>query len=819
MIENYLKIAFRALVRSKVHSTINITGLSLGIAVCILITLYVNDEWTFDRFHSKADRIFRVYAKEDWGDKQQFSYANTPFAMGPTLKENFPEIESQVRFNRRGTQVKVGTEIYNDEVSIAGQDFFKVFDFRIIKGMSDHVLDNQSNVVLNTRSARKYFGEADPIGKTIAIQLDETFYEFNVAAVVEQAPTNSSLTFQIIVSDLNYSRMYDQQTLTSAWFSIDPETYVLLREGATKQEIEAKLPALFRTVLGEQQFRESKYTVGLQPLTSIHLDTSYPLGDAPVSDPKYSLILGTIALLILVVACINFVTLSIGRSLKRAKEVGIRKVVGAQRRQLVFQFVGEAVLIAAIAMIIGIALSFFSIDAFNDMASKQLEFPFNGFLLCVVGSLLLVIGVISGSYPAFILSGFKPVTILKGTSITSGGSKQTLRKVLVGVQLVLSIFLVTCTLIMRNQLQFLQNKNLGFNKEQLIVVPMNLPRGPSLTETTKAGFEKTEQFKVVLTGKPGISEICAASHAFGNGKWVSVGFTDDAGIYHTLSTNFVDEDYIDVMQMEMVQGRNFSENIPADKRRSVIVNEAFAKEFGWPDAAVGKRLPGKKFGDHEIIGVVKDFNYSSLYKKVEPLVLMMTPKVLEGGVENVTIDSRPTPKLIVRLKAGEAAAGIKAIEDAWHQLSVGEEFEFAFVEESLNRQYASDRNLGRIVSIATILAILIGSLGLYGLASLAMQNRTKEITIRKVLGATEGSLLMLLSREYIVLIVSCLVISIPITIHMMQEWLSTFEYRVPIGWLVFLIAGGISLTIALLTIGHQTFKTASVQPAQALKYE
>jgi len=816
MIRNYLTIAFRALVRSKVHSAINIIGLSLGIAVCLLITLYVKDEWTFDKFHSKSDRIYRVYASEDWGENEKFSYATTPLPMGPTLKENLPEIEQQVRWSRFGTQVKVGDQNYSEPVVVAGENFFDVFDFKVLDG-SGEALHKQSSVILTENYARKYFGNSDPIGKTISIQLQEEFYEYNVAAVIENVPTNSSLDFQMIISDLNYTRMYDQEALTGHWFSIDPETYVLLRDGVNYKDVEAKFPALFKTVLGEDRYKESKYTVGLQPMTSIHLDTNYPLGEAPVSDPKYSLILGAIAVLILFVACINFVTLSIGRSLKRAKEVGIRKVVGAARKQLITQFVGEAVLVATISMIIGVGMAAVSMPTFNNLSGKELVFPFNGFLLAIIGALLLIIGLISGSYPAFVLSGFRPVAILKG-SIQSGGSKQTLRKVLVGVQLVLSIFLVTCTLVMRNQLQFLQSKNLGYNKEHLVIVPMNLPRGPRMTELAQKGFEKTEQFKIVLTGKPGIKEMCAAAHDFARGAWMNVGYTDDKGVYHVFNTNFIDDDYIPVMQMQLVQGRNFDDANPADKRRSIIINEAFAKEYGWTDA-IGKRLPGKKFGDHEIIGVVKDFNYSSLYKKVEPLAIMMGPEVLASGIENINIDNRPVPKLIVRLNAGETAAGIEEIKKAWSQLSPDEEFRFFFTDESLNKQYASDLNLGKIVGIATILAILIGSLGLYGLASLAMQNRTKEITIRKVLGATEGSLLVLLSREYIVLILICLTISVPLTIYMMQGWLSTFEYRVPIGWLVFVIAGGISLAIAILTIGHQTLRTASTQPAQSLKYE
>jgi putative ABC transport system permease protein len=817
MIRNYMKIAFRALWRSKGHSIINILGLSLGIGCCVLISLYVYDEWTFDTFHSKAERIFRVYGREDWGENQQFSSSNTPFPMGPALKENLPEVESQVRINKIGTQVRVGDQMFSETLNIVGQDFFRVFDFEIVKGEGPAVLSNASNIVLTDWAAKKYFGDDDPIGKVISVQLGENFEEFKVAAVTRNLPSNSSITYYLLISDLNFPKLYSERALTSAWFNISPETYVLLQDGVDYRTVESKFPSLFRTILGEEDYKASKYSPGLQPLTTIHLDTSYPGGDVSISDPKYSYILVAIALLILVVGCINFVTLSVGRSLRRAKEVGIRKVVGAQRRQLITQFIGEAIIVTAISMVVGMAMAAGTLTTFNELASKRLAFPLDGFLLLVVTSLLVVIGLIAGSYPAFILSSFRPITILKG-AVQSGSSKQGMRRVLVGVQLVLSIFLISSTLVMRDQLDFLQRKNLGFNKEQLAVVQLNVPRGGRMPERVQAGFVKAEQFKLELARVPEIKAVAAASHDFGNGGWVNVGYTDDGNTYRTFDMLVVDDEYIPVMRMEMAQGRNFSDANPADARRSVIVNEAFAREYGWTDA-VGKKLPGKNFLDHEVIGVVKDFNYTSLYTKVPPLVILQSPAIILAGMENINVGNTPVPKLFLRLEAGSTALALDKVNEIWDKITGGEEFAFSFVDQALAEQYRSDQNLGRIVGVATVLAIIIGSLGLYGLASLAMQNRTKEISIRKVMGATERSLLMLLSRDYVVLIVVCLVLSVPATIYAMQGWLSSFEYRVSIGWGVFAFAGGISLVIAFATIGYQTLKTAWTQPAEALKYE
>lgn len=816
MIRNYLKIAFRSLWRSKGHSFINVTGLSLGIACCILIILFVTDEWTFDRFHSKADRIYRLFARENWGENQEFFYTNTPFPMGPTLKDNIPEIESQVRIDKMSTLVKAGDNQFSETLTIAGQDFFKVFDFPIIRG-SKEALEQQNHVVISDWLAKKYFGDADPINRTVSIQLGEVFEDFTVAAVVPRTPTNSSIEFYLMISDLNFPKLYSEQRLTSSWFTISPETYVMLREGVSREKVSAKFPSVFRAVLGEERFTKSKYSAGLQPLTSIHLDTSYPVGLAPVSDPKYARILGAIAILILAVACINFVTLSIGRSMKRAKEVGVRKVVGAARRQLILQFIGEAVIVTLIAMTLGLALAVLNLPVFNALAGKQLVFPWNGFIVVVVLSLLAVIGLIAGSYPAFVLSAFRPVTILKG-NIQRNSSKQNLRKALVGVQLVLSIFLISSTLLMRDQLAFLQNKNLGFSKEQLVVIQLNVPRGGRMAERVNKGLEKAEQFKPELTRLPGVSAVCASSHDFANGNWVNAGFTDDKGTYRTFNMNVVDEDYLPTLGMKLVQGRNFSGDNIADRKRSVIVNEAFAKAYGWKDA-IGKKIPGKDFPDHEVIGVVSDFNYASLYTRVEPLVLVYEPSIILNGIENINVDNSPVPKLMIRLRAGNMQATIDDIRSVWEKITGGEEFVFTFVDEAINTQYRADQNLGKIVSIATILAIIIGSLGLYGLASLAMQNRTKEISIRKVLGATERSLLVLLSKDYIYLIVVSLALSVPVTVYLMNNWLSTFEYRIAIGAEVFLVAGGISLLIALITISYQAVKTAWSQPAETLKYE
>ena len=502
--------------------------------------------------------------------------------------------------------------------------------------------------------------------------------------------------------------------------------------------------------------------------------------------------------------------------MKRAKEVGIRKLAGAQRQHLIFQFIGEAVIVTSLALVIGIVLALLALPAFNDLANKQLVMYFDGFMVAEIFMLIVIIGLFAGSYPALILSSFKPIAVLKG-GIQTSSSKQSLRKALVGFQLVLSIFLISSTLIMQKQLNFLQKKNLGFSKEQLAVIQLNVPSG-RLRERIPKGFEKAEQFKIELAKISQIASVCASSHDFGNGNWMNVGYTDEKGTYRTFFYNSIDADYIPALKMQMKFGRNFNDENPSDKRMGIIINEAFAKEYGWTDP-IGKRIPGKNFQEHQVIGVVKDFNYQSLYTKVEPLVLAMDPMIVLSGIENINLGSTAVPKLLVRLKPGNATETIDQIKDIWDRLTGEEEFAFSFVDQTLDAQYRADKNLGKIVSIATALAILIGSLGLYGLASLAMQNRTKEISIRKVLGASEQSLLVLLSKDYVYLIAIALTLSIPITWYLMKNWLSTFEYRIEIGPGVFIIAGCVSLAITVVTISYQAIKTAWSQPAQTLKCE
>lgn len=815
MLKNYTKVALRNILRSKVHSIITLAGLSVGIACCILIVLFVKDEWTFDNFHTKADRIYRAWSFENYGQDEQFLNTVTAYPLGPALTESFNEVAGFTRLNQINQVVQVSFDQYNEEVTVVTPSFFDVFDFPVMHGKVNKVLLDRDAAILTRKQALKYFGTDQAIGETLRMDLGDGERIFTVKAVVEDVPSNSSLQFELIISELNNPAFMGERELSS-WYHVRPETYLVLKEGHDAQDVTSKIPMLMKQVLGED-YVEGQYTIGLQPLLDIHLNNDMPAGIAPVSDPRYTYILAAIALLILFLGCVNFVTLSISRSINRSKEVGVRKAVGAQRNQLVMQFLCEAVMMTLLATGVGLLIAMANLGWFNELSGKQLVFQFGATTWWTLFVLILVIGMISGSYPALVLASFKPTAILKG-KLGNTANKQGFRRVLVGIQFVLTISLVSTTLFVKDQLHFLQHKNLGFDKDQLAVVQLNVPQGDKLFQRITKGFEKSKVFVHALEGKPGIASVGVGNHTFGSGGWTKVGFTGREGKYHDFNMLVVDEDFIKTTELSIIQGRGFNREYTSDVRRAVVVNEAFMEAFNLP-AGVGQKLPGDDFEDHEIIGVVQDFNYSSLHGIVEPLVMVINPMLVMSGVDNVGIGSNPLPKLFVRLHAGEISQGLATLENTWHNMMQGEEFEYEFVDQVLAIQYRQEQNLSEIVTIASALAMIIGCMGLFALASLGIENRKREVSIRKVLGASQQALIVLLSREYISLVLLALVVSIPITIYTVSAWLETFAYRIEVGHEMFLRTGVITLIIALLTISYHVIRTTKKQPADILKCE
>jgi putative ABC transport system permease protein len=558
--------------------------------------------------------------------------------------------------------------------------------------------------------------------------------------------------------------------------------------------------------LGED-YKEGSYTVNLQPITKIHLDTSLPAGIEPISNPKYSYILLTIGILILIVACINFITLSVGRSATRAMEVGVRKVLGAERQQLIRQFWGEAVLLTIISVVIGIILAAILVHPFCQVINKQLSLHFDLVLIIYCLALILLIGLIAGIYPAIILSGFKPVEILKG-KLNIGTKGGFFRKSLITGQFVTSIGMIVCTIVIGDQLNYLQNKDLGYQKDQVVIVPTNKPR--------KAGTPLAELYRNELMKQPQVAGASVSIMSFSETPWVNVGYTDDKNVYRNLQFNAVDPYFIKTMGIQIVQGRDFMADNPADYTSSMIVNEALVKEYGW-DNAIGKKLPGKM--EQQVIGVVKDFNYESLHTKVQPLALVIMPDSFLRRVQDMNFTAAPQPRISVRLKPGNLSANLAMLKQVWKSVAPDQEFEYHFLDESIAAQYKQEQRTAVISKIASALSIFIACMGLFGLATLTVARRTKEIGIRKVLGANVGSIVRILSIEFVKLVMIAALISFPIAWWLMNSWLKDFAYRIGISWWMFAIAIVASLAIAILTVSFQAIRAAIANPIKSLRTE
>jgi putative ABC transport system permease protein len=805
MYNHYLKVALRFLLRHKGHTTINVVGLALGIATCILIMMYVRDEFSFDRFHSKSDRLYRAWLHEKF-EGQDFINVATPIPLGPTMHSNIPEIETYCRVLSFNTLVQYQGNKFNEPLNMVDSNFFSVFDFKIIEGNASHPFPNGNSIVLSEEYARKYFGKEEAIGKNLELQLNDDKIVFTVTAVAARAPSASSIQYQALIPHSNDKYLFSEATRTRGWSSVFEETYLVVRNGKTGLDVEKRIPDLAKKIAGDK-YKPGAYNVRMQPMNAIHLDKSLPAGNQPISDPAYGYILGTIGLLILLIACINFVTLSVGRSATRSLEVGIRKVLGAERKQLVGQYWGEAIVVTLISLVLGIILAILFLKPFNALANKELSISFDLFNIVFLLTLVVVIGFIAGIYPAIILSGFNPAKVLKSraqASISIGF----FRKGLITGQFVASIIMIIGTIVIGQQLNFIQNKNLGYDKENVVVVSTNKPR--------KEGNELAEKFALALQGNRNVLGSAISLFSFSEPGWISMGYTDDSKVYRNFKMNSVDEHFIPEMKLKLIAGRNFSSDNTADLSGGMIINETLAKEYGWTDP-IGKKLPGRFLPT--VIGVVKDFNFESLHTKIEPLVLVMKPDSMFRKSNDVSFNFSPQPRISVRLTKGNLKEQLASVEQTWKAVAGNQDFSFQFLDETLNEQYKVEQRLGSMVRYASILSILISCMGLFGLVTLAVVRRTKEIGIRKVLGADISSVVMLLSKDFIWLICIAAVIGFPIAWWALNSWLHDFTYRIAIQWWVFLMAALGALVIALATISVQAIKAARSNPVIALRSE
>jgi putative ABC transport system permease protein len=579
MIKNYLKISFRYLLRQKEHTLINILGLAVGVACCILIMLFVRSELSYDTFHSKADRLYRVWEREKVDNKVNDNVA-TPLPAADALKSSFAEVEAATREIQFKPIVKVGESSFTEDVNLVDPSFFKMFDFGVINGNADNPFQLDNNIVLTAPTAKKYFGDSNPIGKNIEMQMGDDKVLFTVSAIVNPAPEASSIRFNALIPFANANHLYNPRNFKN-WFNIFGETYVLLKPGVNPAALQNKFPQMMKQQLGEDYGKE-EFTLHLQNITDIHLNTALPGGNQPISDPKYSYILGSIGLLILIVACINFITLSVGQSTKRAMEVGVRKALGAERKQLIFQFWGESFLVILLSVAIGLILSSVALKPLNTLINRQLAFHPDLFFILFC---LLIVGVIaieSGIYPALILSGFKPVEVLKGKISLKAGNGW-LRQALVVGQFVTSIIMIIGTVVIGQQMNYLQNKDLGYSKSQVVVIETNKSR--------KEGMPLAARLSTELKKYPQVQNVSVSLYSMAETPWVQLGYTNDKKQFTSFQYNSIDAGFIPGMGIKLVAGRNFQENNTVDFAGTAIVNEAYLKAFNITEP-VGKKLAG-----------------------------------------------------------------------------------------------------------------------------------------------------------------------------------------------------------------------------------
>lgn len=805
MLTNYLKVAWRYLMRYKEYTSINILGLAVGITCCILIMLFVRSEWSYDKFHSKADRLYRMWEHEKY-EGQDFINTATPLPMAPALSSTFPEVEAACRVNSMTPIVKVNQQSFTESIRMVDSTFFRMFDFELVQGNRNNPFPTANSMVITPELAKKYFGKQDPMGKRIEILLGgETKVLFTVSGIAKPAPEASSIKFNLLIPFSNSKHVYSANAHNS-WFNVYGETYVLLKNDVKAADLEKKFPSMMKQQLGED-YKEGGFIVHMQPITDIHLNTELPGGIEPTSNPKYSYILATIGILILLVACVNFITLSIGRSTTRALEVGVRKALGAARKQLIRQFWGEAFLVTLISVVAGLALAALLVKPFNQLINRELVLQFD--LLFVVFCILLVtlIALIAGVYPALVLSGFSPVEVLKG-KLKMKSNSGWLRQGLIVGQFIASIGMIVCTIVISEQMSYLKNKDLGYNKDQVVVVETN--------KTIRDGLPLAELYKTELLRNPQVADVSTSLYSFAETPWVNLGFTNEKKIYKSFQYNMVDANFLQSMGVKPVRGRMFDKNNPADRTTAAVVNEAFVKEFNLGDA-VGKKLPGKF--DQQIIGVVKDFNFESLHTPISPLMMTMTIDSVVRRTENISISAPPQPRISVRMKPGNLAANVEILKAAWKKVIPDQDFEYNFLDETIAAQYQQEKRTSTIVKLASALSIFIACMGLFGLATLTVVRRTKEIGIRKVLGASIPGIVKLLSKDFVKLVVVAAVIAFPLAWWAMNNWLEDFAYRVQVSWWVYVLAGFAALLIALLTVSFQAVRAALSNPVKSLRTE
>ncbi|MBC3786953.1 ABC transporter permease [Spirosoma utsteinense] len=803
MLRNYFKIAFRNLAKHKGFSFINITGVAIGLTCFLLISLYVQDELSYDCYNTHADRTYRLtrtFLSTEGTASLRLAQAAPPF--GPLIKQDFPEAEQVVRTIDNGGLLRYGEHSFNEEdIFFAEANLFKVFDINVTSGNPEHALVNPFSILFSQPMAEKYFGQENPVGKTVRLY-DQ--FDMTVTGVFEPLPAQSHFhpSFLLSFSTFNDPRVYGAEQLRTSWSNNSFNTYVLLKSGdpGSPQRMEAAFPGFQdKYVPAEEGRKASSFSVlNLQKLTDIHLKSHTDSEVEPTGDMSYIYLFSAIGLFILLIACINYMNLATARSAGRAKEVGMRKVVGALRSQLIGQFLSESILLVTFALGIAIVLLILCLPVLNTFTQKQLSFQqlLDPVFLSILVGITLLTGLVAGSYPAFFLTSFRPLGVLKG-QIASTMRTGKLRQVLVITQFAIAIALIISTAVVYNQMKYIQNYRLGYAKDQVLLMP---DIGDSTTnyETLKQQLVQTGMVRDM-----GRSSRVPSGRLLDSYGGMALKGDSMAPVKINLRGLRVDHDFIPAYQIQMAAGRNFSRAYTTDTSM-IVLNETAARQLGWtPEQAIGKPFQyGPVKG--QIIGVTKDYHFESLHQPVAALAMILVPDQLNW--------------LSIPLK-GSTPAAIRQVESVWKRFFPQRPFDYQFLDTRFDRLYAREQTQQTLFTIFASVAILISCLGLFGLSMFMAEQRTKEIGIRKVLGASELSLVALFSQDFMKLVLVALLIASPVAWYAMHTWLSDFAYRTDIHWWVFLLAGGLTVGIALLTVSFQSVKAALMNPVKSLRSE
>ena len=785
MIKNFIKIALRNIKKHKGYSFINIAGLAVGMACCLLITIWVLDELSFDRFHDKASNLYRVEENQDYSGRE-YHVNVTPYPLGPALKAEIPEIEEATRYVWAGGKLLRYKDMafFENNIRAVDPSFLDMFAFPLVQGSKETALESPYSIVISEEMKKKYFGSDDPLDQTININNE---YDFIVTGVLDTLPHNSILQFDFLIP---YEFLKATKATNESYGSNSIQTFVRLQDNVTEAQTNEKISDFLKTH-GPQKAT----TLILMPFTRIHLHAYFGWERDPGAI-QYVYIFSIIALFVLFIACINFMNLSTARSANRAKEVGLRKVVGAQKRHLIRQFYGESVVYALIALLFAVLIVSLLLSVFSRLAGKNLTWNVAGLGPLLLGLVILTIftGFVAGSYPALFLSTFQPVKVLRG-GLKSGAASSLFRRILVVVQFSLSILLIIGTTVVYKQLNYMKNKSLGWDKEQLLYVILRGDTGNSY-----------EALKTELTKDARIVGVTASSHLptdigsnSGGADWDG----RDPELNVLIGNSSIDFDYIETLKIEMAEGRSFSKEFPADMSTSFIVNEEVAKIMD-KDSVVGERFNfmGR---NGTIVGVMKNFHFQPVRSQIEPLALAIVPEYFQV--------------MLIRLAAGDLSASIDYLKDTWNRIVPHYPLEFTFLDERVDRLYRTEERIGTLLKYFAVLAVFIACLGLFGLASFTAEQRTKEIGIRKILGASVSKITVMLCREFFVLVLLANAVAIPAAYFLMKNWLRGYAYRTELSGIVFLAAMALALAVALITVSFQSIRAALANPADSLRYE